>query len=484
MITILYLPLDDRPCNNQFPFLLPRKDYQLLPLPTGMLGNKKSTANLDIVNSFLLDNANRCDAYIISLDTLIYGGLIPSRLHHFSKEELLARLDILKKVKLINPNLKIYAFSTIMRCPNTNFDSEEPTYWSQYGKNIFRYGQLKDLEERKEISLEQLTEFSDLKKLIPNEVINDFTSRRYTNLFITDEIISLYQNSNLFSFLCLPQDDSNPIGWTTMDQNKIKLFITNNNVQHLDIYPGADEVGMVLLARVINDFENKIVRICIKYAAKDGQNLIPPYEDRKISSTISSQLNVAGIKEIANENEADIVVIICIGEFSRTALISEIKDLKNQNKIVGLVDTYLPSGSDIELIEMLRDSNLILDIDAYASWNTASNSFGTVLAESILYFLEKDETGNKQFLIHRYVDDYAYCTYVRGWTDVNAALARGFSEAKLDGINGTCTQMCHDKLLEYLNEHIPSIYNKINDIKVSSPWNRSFEMKFDINYKE
>ena len=72
---------------------------------------------------------------------LLYGGIVPSRLHHLSEETLTRRLNVLEEIRKSNPALKIYAFSLIMRCPSYSSADEEPDYYETCGREIFLYGQ-------------------------------------------------------------------------------------------------------------------------------------------------------------------------------------------------------------------------------------------------------------------------------------------------------------------------------------------------------
>ena len=82
------------------------------------LGNKKLPADLDKLASFLRKECKDADGLILSVDTLLYGGLIPSRIHHETKETLLSRMELIREIRKENPNMLIYAFQVIMRCPN------------------------------------------------------------------------------------------------------------------------------------------------------------------------------------------------------------------------------------------------------------------------------------------------------------------------------------------------------------------------------
>ena len=101
---ILLVPLDDRPCNLYFPKILPYSNQEVLITPKSIMGNKKKSAKIDKLKIWIKTNLSDCDYLVISLDTLIYGGLIPSRIHHTPLEELIFNLDFVKEIKTINLN--------------------------------------------------------------------------------------------------------------------------------------------------------------------------------------------------------------------------------------------------------------------------------------------------------------------------------------------------------------------------------------------
>ena len=89
------LPLDERPCNYLYPKMLfeGNPDYELLMPPREKLGVKKRAARFEDIRAFLLENAKGADIAVLSIDMLLYGGLLPGRIHTHKKEELLGRLE-------------------------------------------------------------------------------------------------------------------------------------------------------------------------------------------------------------------------------------------------------------------------------------------------------------------------------------------------------------------------------------------------------
>ena len=95
---VVLLPLDERPCNFEFPKFLYRNSGLKIVRPNE-LGDKKIPADLDKVAGFLEKECSDADYAVLAMDTLLYGGLIPSRLHHCKDDEVFERLALLKKIK-------------------------------------------------------------------------------------------------------------------------------------------------------------------------------------------------------------------------------------------------------------------------------------------------------------------------------------------------------------------------------------------------
>ena len=122
---IAFLPIDNRPVcyslakdivsvDKSIEIMLPKRD---------LLGDLTKPAKTEALLGWLR-NLPQSDSIILSLDTLVYGGLIPSRRSTESFEELKLRLNDIKKI-LKTKNAKIYAFSSIMRISNNNYNEEE-----------------------------------------------------------------------------------------------------------------------------------------------------------------------------------------------------------------------------------------------------------------------------------------------------------------------------------------------------------------------
>lgn len=241
MKKIVYLPLDERPCNYAFAGFLSEENpsFTLIRPDIGILGKKKIPADCEKINAFLAEECKDTDYLIVSTDMLLYGGIVPSRLHHLSEETLTKRLDVLKKAKEDNPSLKIYAFSLIMRCPSYSSADEEPDYYEECGREIFLYGQN---EHKYSAGIIKKAEYEEKKKTLGaacGKYLDDYLARRKTNLALVKKCLALYEEKIIDKFV-IPQDDSSPYGYTAIDWMNSKVIDTEEKHNFRDIVIGQE----------------------------------------------------------------------------------------------------------------------------------------------------------------------------------------------------------------------------------------------------
>ncbi|MBC1648523.1 DUF4127 family protein, partial [Listeria welshimeri] len=168
-MNILYVPLDERPCNAIYPeqTAAVNQTMNVLSVPQALLGHKKEPANIQEIRSFIKKNIANSSYAILSAEMLLYGGLLPSRLHHLTEEDLKDYEAFLREIKKDFPDKKIFLSNLIMRTPKYNSSDEEPDYYEQYGEAIFRYGWLKDKATREVLDEHEESEWHQLKETLP-----------------------------------------------------------------------------------------------------------------------------------------------------------------------------------------------------------------------------------------------------------------------------------------------------------------------------
>src|SRR5699024_3818371 len=283
---IVYMPLDERPCNTIYPLeaVKTAKDIEVITPSIHILGRKKEPGNIKEIKNFLLEKANKVDAVVLSTEMLVYGGLVPSRLHHLQDTAIEEYKNTIYQLRKVNPDLKIYVSNLIVRTPRYSSNDEEPDYYGTYGEQIFNYGWLKDKFRRAVLNKDEEQQFKEIKNTIPEDILKDYETRRHFNVKVNKMNVDLLAEG-VIDFLVIPQDDAAEYGYTAIDQREVFKAFHSKKLQNVMIYPGADEVGFTLLARAYQEFHNMQLKIFPFYSSSYGQYIVPNYEDRPISET-------------------------------------------------------------------------------------------------------------------------------------------------------------------------------------------------------
>ena len=484
MRKIVYLPLDERPCNYDFPYLVTESSdkVKVVRPPLELMGKKKHPAGTDALSDFVVRECRDADYLILALDTLLYGGIIPSRLHHLDTDLLRERLSVLRKIRLANPKVKISVFSLIMRCPCYSDSSEEPDYYDECGMEIFLYGQN---EHRRRLGEITEAEYEEKKRELSAcfNYINDYENRRKVNLsLLLDALLAVGECDGEFTIL---QDDSNSRGYTAMDREEVLSFV-KGRVLHLDTYPGADEAGMTLLSRAVAYLEGKTPKIYVRYPRADAAEVTPIYEDRAIKHTVSAQIQSAGAVECADEAIADFTLYINLND-ERTYDVylsptkqtdesyipdfaSSVADALASGRGAAVADVAYCNAGDLTFVRELAGKTDVLGLWGYAGWNTSSNTLGTVICQAVLRSIYGDTATHRRFTARRLIDDVVYSAELRPKVK-NEYFGR---EGDTDLADMT------RRINEAIPEMLPSVAEKYEVVECTLPWNRLFEIGISI----
>lgn len=499
MRKIVYLPIDERPCNSKFPSYLLKDSEVVVKVPSvSMLGQKKTPADIKKIKEWLLENLNGADGLIISLDMLIYGGLVSSRTHHDVKENLKSNLYFIKEIKKSHPDLLIYGFQTIMRSPANSSGTEEPDYYEDFGKEIFTYGVLSDKANKNLLELDDEKEKTYLESVIPKEFLNDYLNRRKINFLINESTVELIKE-NYFDFFIFPQDDTHEYGYSALDRTGVEELLKKEKLySKVMMYPGADEIGCTLLARMINKFSKIQPKVFLKFSNNKSKLVIPSYEDRTIIETIKSTVVAQGGIVTESCNNSDIIFMINAPSNKTTEaahqLIKPHLDVEQNlfefctymdywcksGKIITVADSYYANGGDLEFFNYLNAFDLVEKIQGYAGWNTNSNTVGTALAQGMIALYRGKCEILKEFLLYRYCEDICYGAIVRQTLRKKYYDSDLTNSIKKDEIENEANKMMN----EVIHELLPSTAFSLEINNCSFPWNRMFEINFDIQVRK
>jgi hypothetical protein len=496
----ILLPVDNRPITYSFPQLICQlAGLKVLAPPRHLMGSLVAAADIKALWHWLEHTVLEVSqgAVFICLDTLLYGGLVSARRCNDSLEIILARAaQIVSLKKLSGGRLKIYAQSSIMRISDNYDSTEEKPYWSQYGRDIFRWS---ELLHKTEIGLfDTKTELEAAQSLISGDVRADYLSTRQRNFTVNERIID-YVVRGYIDYLVFSQDDSGKYGLNVLEKDKLMLLAKEKKTRNIQAYAGADEVLMSLIAHHLISERQKQPQIIVEFSSPSGKEIGSNYEGQNIGSSLECQATAQGLQIVPPRNldtvpdamssAIDFTVIVHTaldkqGDHIWLPGLNDLRtvdtkisakktiDLIEQAKTpVAICDVAYANGSDPLLIELLLQTpHVFKKIWSYAGWNTTGNTIGCALAVASAC-LHANTIGNLNdqlrlsILWLRLMDDWAYQTQARKIL---------MTAASID--NNHMTQLME----QYAARLTESLNFRPKSVAYSLPWHRTFEIEIDL----
>lgn len=503
MMRLILLPLDERPVNTRYPRQLAAiAGATLLLPPSHLLPRLREQADTYGLSLWLAEQAAEVDAVLVSVDLLGYGGLIPSRISHDTSGEILARLDVLHQLRYSHPTLPIYAFNVITRISNADDNIEEPLYWDTYGTRLYRYSQLMHRARQFPHDAVVQAELLAVRDAIPTEIITDFTRRRLRNHLVNLHLLELLADEVL-TLLVLSSDDTSEYGFGSQEKSWLQAWAERLELPEtrLLMYPGADEIGGVMLLRALTA-DQPPPRFYVDYAIEADRSVIAPYEDSPIYITVERQISALGGVQTEDERAADFIVAVntpsrirreydptapdFASEHARrtpalTAFVERVAAWLKAGRRVIMGDVAYPNGADPDLIDLLLSQIQVAQLAAYGGWNTAGNTLGTALAQGLAAAQAKtaaQQTAQQQFLLHRFIEDWGYQHLVR--QQVRTWLENTSGTADITPPTEAAALSLMARELEALLPRLGSLSAGWRLTNLRLPWNRTFEIDFDL----
>ena len=499
--TIMFIPHDNRPISfKQTADNIRNLGYEVLTPPEELLGNRENPqGNPEKLANWAIVNAKKADSAVISSDSMIYGSLVASRKHKLSEATVLDRAENFAKIHKANPNLKLYAFGSIMRTPQTSeaSGSEDANYYAKYGTDIARYTALCDKKEQEGLTSKEQKQLALYEKNIPKEALNDWLSRRKVNFEASKKLIDLTKSGDI-NYLALGCDDNAKYSQTNIERRRLDEAGNSLDSQHYQSVAGIDEIGFVLLTRVVNNIQGDIPFVSVHYAKGKGENTIPAYSNEPIKNSIKSHIKMAGGIMVNSDERADLVLMVNTNFNGKTGAANEANNKYTPNKInktledfvlmtdkavkdgkkVGIADITFGNGSDNYLMYRLYENNLLDKLNAYSGWNTPTNSSGYAIAMGMCANYT-DRVGNLKMLEVRYLDDWLYQANVRQTSANHLPMLAGTgsygdTETRTSAIAKYATDLLQKMIKDFhLEDYEDQGY--VEDAEIRFPWQRMFE---------
>lgn len=480
-MNIAFIPIDNRPVCYTLPEQICAidSDINLFMPKREFLGSLTKYADVEAIFDWL-KNLPQMDAIVMCLDTVAYGGLIPSRRCSDTFEKIKTRVENLKKI-LENKKAKIYAFSSIMRISNNNVNEEEKEYWSKWGKKIFEYS----------YQTHKLGTESCITNVIPSEILDDYIATRKRN-FEINKLYLEYQKQGLFNTLVFSKDDCAEYGFNVQEAKaleKLGGFVKT----------GADEIPLTLLARAImkklkpvSEKETSRVgktqcshrdkrqetgmKIAPIFLVPECKDLISNYEDVSIEKSVKGQIELAGCS-VCEPDDADILLYVNNFEDHQGEIVMKVPTQtfsgkwQKPSKPYMVADVRFANGADNAFVKQLFEVGFDENFLGYSAWNTSANSLGSLICGAIVFKgakmqnnVGKDFYFGRDFLklqTVRLLDDWAYQANVRQQlTSPDEKLVK--------------------ELMKPYEEKVFEVLGVNYDTSYKFPWNRLFEVEVCI----
>lgn len=524
---ILLIPLDDRPVTYTYPqILIKAAGADAIVPPRQLMGSLSRGAQIDELFSFAENalNQKEPDFAIISLDSLLYGGLITSRRSNEQIKAILARLDRLKKWKeMSGRRIPIYASSSIMRISDNYDNTEEKEYWARFGRELFEWsGCLHRLASGEKLAPGLL---ESLERRIPTDIRQDYLDTRFRNFTVNMTILKSMEEG-FIDHLVFSQDDSGTWGLNVGEKDRLSSVCKQMNLQdRVEIYAGADEVICTLIARLLLNQSTSSLKlpdqkessppkpqVKLHYSPAACRTVASRYEGQEIGNTVEAQIKASGIKLESDidgaqakpaiddsstitmiihgpsDRQGDHITLPGLADLSHTdstqAAAETIKLIEDAPGAVILCDVVYANGGDpILMDELIKRPELLQKICAYAGWNTTGNTVGSAVGTALcawfgnrmqqegqLNGLGNGQSGS-QAALKTLIDSQKRCLFTR-LVDDWAYQTKVRKE--LQGEPST------QKLAELISPYVKKISAALAfepSVRLSFPWRRTFEIE-------
>ena len=418
---ILLVPLDGRPPCQQFVIDAGRiAGFEIITPPSELQDYYSQPGDTEGLRQWLQTNADGTDGIMLSIDQLLYGGLLASREKEKTPDEIQSMLQFLGDLHTACPDVPIYAFSILPRqTPPDTIDGY------QERKDLLAYSRIIG---RQAVGLPIDTdELTRLKAAIPPGSMNRYLARFKENENLNRQLLQLTKNGVL-SQLILGQDDGEPYSIPNIEKNQLRQFMKQLQLNQPQVFltHGADEIALSILAGIQNQQTGFRPRILVRYNDTSTADCIMPYMAISTEETVREKIALLGGTSVSTPEESDFTLLVSANDAeagtmdSRRSIVRELQASRQTQQPTALVDLSKHFQAQETVLPLLIGTGYPLNtLIAYAGWNTTSNSVGTALAQASLFIsanrqaTSRDEAialtaANLTFLQNRIMEDYFY----------------------------------------------------------------------------
>lgn len=502
---IILVPLDSRPAAGQFAQMIAKianVDVRMPPYET--LGRFTTPGQPDKILDWLAaQDTKDVTAMVVSSDMIAYGGLIASRTNDVTADVAEARLHRLAAAVAKSPHVKLYIFSSTMRLLPTATRQASP-----WRLNLGRLMELEDKEQHAPSS-SQRAEIGRLQKVVPAAEIKKYLATRARDHAVQVELVKMVAEKKI-DYMSVGQDDARPYGPHVPETEGLRKLVEAENVGgRVYFCEGIDQHANVLISRALLKEAGWTPRVRIVYSDEMGKAKYASYESKTVRESLEDQLLASGARPMGPDGQYDYSLYLNVPRPRPAQFEAFLADLKNeidQGFPVAVADINLgPDGTaDPLLFNGLWENTRIMKLLSFAGWNTAGNSMGTAIPAANVYLLARRlqvdplvrEVAQREFLLHRFVNDYAYHKYTRPEAYKMIDDIPGESREELDGaaageVNDFVRRDLTKHLERYFNDQFLGhrffagtgeyVFTGLTDVKIWLPWPRAYEVRLEFH---
>ncbi len=503
---ILLIPLDSRPAAGQFAQMIGKianVDVRMPPYET--LGRFVDPGSCDEILKWLEDqDLSNVSAVIASADMISYGGLIASRVNNVTAELAVSRVQRLVDIVRKSKHTKLYVFSATMRLTPT-----ATTTASKFRLQLAQYEEAKTKAEYTH-NADSARTAARLKPLIPTNEILTYETTRVRNHAVQRGLLKM-EAKRQFDYLMVGQDDARPYGPHVPETAELKKLVQSLGIgKNTYFCEGIDQHANVLISRALLTESSWTPKVRIVYSDDLGKNKYASFESKPIRESLNDQLVASGAQPMDSEGNYDYSLYLNTPgrrEFKFHEFLALLKQDVDQGFPVAVadIDFAKDATADPELFDGLWENTRMMRLLAYAGWNTAGNTMGTTIPAANIYLLARRlqvdpltrEVSQKEFLLHRFVNDYAFHKFTRP----EAYRLLDSSGTSHDEVYGPAYDELNNFVDRDLRKHLNRFFedqflnrkffagtsqyafSEINNIKVWLPWPRAYEVRLEFTLK-
>ena len=494
--TILYVPQDNRPVDLAYTVNTAEDaGYTILTPPEQYLSGSNFQGSPDRLLRWVNENAGLADAMVLSIDSLVYGGLVDSRKHNFDMETLVGRLEKVENLHKLHKNVPIYAFSTVMRSPWAGGKGVEPDYYLKMGTDMYQLASLQAKMDVDNLTPQERSSWFAVMRRIPLEYLQDWYNRRQKNMMINYRLIQ-DAKKGIFKYYSLGHDDNSVNTQSSLESKYLEIAGADVPKTSFGSFPGADQLGLLLITRANNDFTNYHPKVTVIYPLGGGEKTVPSYDGQAIGKTIAAHIEAIG-GTVTETERPDLLLAVNTPLTSSTSesgnfenfpimlqstreFLTQIETAVKAGIPVSLVDMAFSNGSDNTLVYGLYQDKMMYRLAAYNGWNTASNSVGYGLSQGVLSRYMTPEA-HRDMLTTQYLDNWAYQANVRDYISrMDQKLEAGTVKRYYPTVMRELQSLTKEQLQRYAGTYLGVDPRTVD---VTLPWNRLFEVYVDVHDK-